>query len=58
VNTRLRAPSSNIRNFTLFSVARINCPFAKCVAAANSVCNDVESILSKESGILEQSLRL
>jgi hypothetical protein len=42
----LRVPSRNIRNFSTFSCSSTHCPTARCVVAANSVCEFVD-IFSK-----------
>jgi hypothetical protein len=49
----LRVPTRNIRSFSMFSCSSSHCPTARCVSAANSVCNFVDiftnSYLSLES---------
>ncbi|PNF19683.1 hypothetical protein B7P43_G05097 [Cryptotermes secundus] len=44
----LRVPSRNIRNFSTFSCSFSRCPTARCVVAANFVCELVD-IFSKSS---------
>ncbi|PNF24361.1 hypothetical protein B7P43_G11030 [Cryptotermes secundus] len=38
----IRAPSRNIRNFSLFCCSSSHCPSARCVSAANLVCNSLD----------------
>jgi hypothetical protein len=42
----LRVPSRNIRNLSTFSCSSAHCPTARCVVAANSVCEFID-IFSK-----------
>jgi hypothetical protein len=41
----LRIPTRNIRKFSTFSCSSSNCPTARCVLAANSVCKFVDIFL-------------
>jgi ornithine cyclodeaminase/alanine dehydrogenase-like protein (mu-crystallin family) len=40
--TGIRVPSRNVRNSSLFSATCKNSPPAKCVTAANGVCEDAD----------------
>jgi hypothetical protein len=52
----IRVPCSNVRNSSLFTDTCKNCPSARCVAAANRVCKDID-IFRKPVTYLKQILR-
>ena len=41
-NISLRVPFCSIRNFTQFSIARKNCPSARCTTATNLICSNID----------------
>jgi len=51
-----RAPSRDIRNSPLFSLACKNCPTARCATAANLIYNDID-VFSAEMNKLKHTLR-
>jgi hypothetical protein len=42
----IRVPSRNIRNFSMFCCSSSHCPSARCVSAANLVCNSVDIFIN------------
>jgi hypothetical protein len=53
--TSFRAPSRDIRNFPLFSLARKNFPSARYATAANLIYNDID-VFSAEISTLKHNL--
>jgi hypothetical protein len=51
----IRVPSRNIHNFSLFCCSSSHCPSARCVLAANIVCNSLD--IFRNSKIRLKNLR-
>ena len=54
--TSFRAPSRDIRNFPLLSLALKNCQSARYATVANFMCNDID-VFSAEINTLKHTLR-